>query len=111
MEQRILELSDVTSFHHYGDTGVEAVIQRCQKYGRPVLCTEWLRRVVGQTVELILPVFARERIGWYNWGLGRRAHADLPRLAPRTEQSRKPRPGSTTSFTPTARLMTRTKLS
>lgn len=69
MEQRILELSDVTSFHHYGDTGVEAVIQRCQAYGRPVLCTEWLRRVVGQTVKLILPIFARERIGWYNWGL------------------------------------------
>lgn len=69
MEQRILELSDVTSFHYYGETGVEAVIQRCQAYGRPVLCTEWLRRVVGQTVELILPIFARERIGWYNWGL------------------------------------------
>ena len=69
MEERILELSDVTSFHHYGETGVEAVIQRCQAYGRPVLCTEWLRRVVGQTVELILPIFARERIGWYNWGL------------------------------------------
>ncbi len=69
MSQRILELSDVTSFHHYGATGVEAVIQRCQSFGRPVVCTEWLRRVVGQTVELILPIFARERIGWYNWGL------------------------------------------
>ena len=69
MSQRILELSDVTSFHHYGATGVEAVIQHCQSFGRPVVCTEWLRRVVGQTVELILPIFARERIGWYNWGL------------------------------------------
>jgi len=52
MSQRILELSDVTSFHHYGETGVEAIIQRCQSFGRPVVCTEWLRRVVGQTVEL-----------------------------------------------------------
>ncbi len=69
MSQRILELSDVASFHHYGDTGVEAVIQRCQAFGRPVICTEWLRRVVGQTVKLMLPIFARERIGWYNWGL------------------------------------------
>ena len=60
----------MTSFHHYGETGVEEIIQRCQDSGRPVLCTEWLRRqVVGQTVELILPIFARERIGWYNWGL------------------------------------------
>ncbi len=69
MTQRILELSDVTSFHHYGAAGVEEVIQRCQSFGRPVICTEWLRRVVGQTVDLILPIFARERIGWYNWGL------------------------------------------
>lgn len=69
MSERILELSDVTSFHHYGATGVETIIQRCQAYGRPVICTEWLRRVVGQTVQLTLPIFARERIGWYNWGL------------------------------------------
>ena len=69
MSERILELSDVTSFHQYGETGVEEIIQRCQSFGRPVLCTEWLRRQVGQTVELILPIFARERIGWYNWGL------------------------------------------
>ncbi len=69
MSERILELSDVTSFHHYDATGIKEVIQRCQAYGRPVLCTEWLRRVVGQTVELILPIFARERVGWYNWGL------------------------------------------
>ena len=69
MSERILELSDVTSFHHYGETGVEAIIQRCRAYGRPVLCTEWLRRVTGQTVQQILPIFARERIGWYNWGL------------------------------------------
>ena len=69
MSQRILELSDITSFHHYGAAGIEAPIGRCQTFGRPVLCTEWLRRVVGQTVELILPIFARERIGWYNWGL------------------------------------------
>ena len=69
MSQRILELSDVTSFHHYGNTGGEAVIHRCQAFGRPVVCTEWLRRVVGQTVDLMLPIFTRERIGWYNWGL------------------------------------------
>lgn len=69
MSQRILELSDVTSFHHYGNTGVEAVIHRCQAFGRPVVCTEWLRRVVGQTVDLMLPIFTCERIGWYNWGL------------------------------------------
>ena len=69
MSQRILELSDVTSFHHYDESGVEEIIRRCQAYGRPVLCTEWLRRQVGQTVQLILPIFARERIGWYNWGL------------------------------------------
>ena len=69
MSQRMLELSDVTSFHHYGETGIEEPIARCQAFGRPILCTEWLRRVVGQTVAVALPIFARERIGWYNWGL------------------------------------------
>ena len=37
--------------------------------GRPVICTEWLHRPVGQTVQSALPVFAREHIGWYQWGL------------------------------------------
>ena len=69
MATRILELSDVTSFHCYESGGEAAIIQRCKAYGRPVLCTEWLRRVVGQTVEATLPIFSRERIGWYNWGL------------------------------------------
>ena len=69
LAQRILELSDVTSFHCY-EAGAElGIIQRCQAYSRPVMCTEWLRRVVGQTVEHTLPIFSRERIGWYNWGL------------------------------------------
>ncbi len=69
MAERILELSDATSFHCYEAGAEHAIIQRCQAYGRPVLCTEWLRRQVGQTVAHTLPIFAREQIGWYNWGL------------------------------------------
>ena len=44
-------------------------IMVCQKVKRPMLCTECLRRQVGNTFEIILPVFAENRIGWYNWCL------------------------------------------
>jgi len=68
--QRMTELSDVISFHGY-DTpdGVKEKIRVCRATGRPVLCTEFLRRQVGNTFAAMLPIFAREGVGWYNWGL------------------------------------------
>jgi hypothetical protein len=70
MSRRLAELSDVISFHAYGDPrDVEAKIDVCRSYGRPLLCTEWLRRQVGNTFGAILPLFRRHRVGWYHWGL------------------------------------------
>jgi hypothetical protein len=70
MSQRIMELSDVISFHAYGDVNdLKGKIAVCQKFKRPMLCTECLRRQVGNTFEVILPVFAKKKTGWYNWGL------------------------------------------
>jgi hypothetical protein len=34
-----------------------------------VICTECLRRQVGNTFEAFLPIFSENQIGWYNWGL------------------------------------------
>jgi hypothetical protein len=34
-----------------------------------VICTEWLARTTGSLVKTNLPVFARERVGCFNWGL------------------------------------------
>jgi hypothetical protein len=70
MSRRLAELSDIVSFHAYGDPqDVEAKIEVCRTYGRPLLCTEWLRRQVGNTFAAILPLFVQYKVGWYHWGL------------------------------------------
>lgn len=69
MSERLFELSDIVSFHYYKNEGLERAIERCKTFGRPVICTEWLHRRFGQTADRVLPLFSREHIGWYNWGL------------------------------------------
>jgi len=70
MSQRLMELSDIVSFHGYGNAqSVEATIRICQKLDRPIICSEWLRRQVGNTFEAILPLFAKHKVGWQHWGL------------------------------------------
>jgi hypothetical protein len=70
MSKKLMELSDVVSFHGYdGPGGITAKIAVCKKLGRPIICTEWLRRQVGNTFAAILPIFAVERVGSYHWGL------------------------------------------
>lgn len=67
---RLLELSDVLSFHAYEDPGgVRQKIEAYAAHGRPMLCTEWLKRQDGNTFETILPIFAEHDVGWYHWGL------------------------------------------
>ena len=68
--RRMMELSDVVSFHGYDPVpDIEAKLKTCAAYGRPVLCTEWLVRRNGNTFEQILPLFHDRKIGCWNWGL------------------------------------------
>ncbi len=68
--RRMMELSDVVSFHGYQPrNGIEAKLAICAEYGRPVICTEWLCRQDGNTFESLLPLFRDRKIGCYNWGL------------------------------------------
>jgi hypothetical protein len=70
MSRRILDLSDVVSFHGYDQLpGIQNKLMICREYDRPILCTEWLHRQSGNTVERILPTFQARQIGTYNWGL------------------------------------------
>ena len=70
MSKRLMELSDVVSFHGYdGPEGIDTKIKICRQYGRPIICTEWLRRQVGNTFASILPIFAENRVGGYHCGL------------------------------------------
>jgi hypothetical protein len=64
-----LENSDVISFHDYAQPATfEARIAELAPLGRPILCTEYLARPLGSTVERILPIAKRYNIGAYNWG-------------------------------------------
>jgi hypothetical protein len=70
MPRPIMELSDIISFHDYDPPeGMTAKIEIYRKTGKPVVCTEWLRRQAGCTFSAILPIFAKYNVGWYNWGL------------------------------------------
>ena len=55
--------------HRLSPANVAAKIEICRSYGRPLLCTEWLRRQADNTFADILPLFGPYQVGWYHWGL------------------------------------------
>lgn len=63
------ENSDVITFHTYEAEKLDPTIQRLKKFKRPIMCTEYMAREFGTTFEFSLPIFKRENIGCYNWGL------------------------------------------
>jgi hypothetical protein len=65
-----VELSDVISFHDYSKPDVtKRRINELKTYGRPLLCTEYLARGNGSTFDVALPIFKKEKIAAYCWGL------------------------------------------
>ena len=70
LNRRQLELSDIISFHAYANLdGLEATIARYKAHDRPSICTEWMARLLGSNIVTDLPLFAREGVGCYAWGL------------------------------------------
>lgn len=69
VEQYALEHSDIISYHSYSNYLVNAqIIRKLKEYGRPIICTEWLGRVLHNTVQEMFPLFYVEKIGCFNWG-------------------------------------------
>jgi hypothetical protein len=65
-----LDNSDVITFHNYGQPAeFEGRIAELVPQGRPILCTEYLARTLGSTVEGVLPIAKRYNVGALNWGL------------------------------------------
>lgn len=65
-----LDNSDVITFHSYAKPdGFEDRIGELAPMGRPVVCTEYLARTLGSSVEGVLPVARRRGVGAFNWGL------------------------------------------
>jgi len=70
VHQAALELSDVVSFHDYNKPEtLRARINQLRKYGRPLICTEFLARGNGSTFDQCLPLMKKERVAAYCWGL------------------------------------------
>ncbi|OBF62269.1 1,4-beta-xylanase [Mycobacterium sp. 852002-50816_SCH5313054-b] len=65
-----LDNSDVITFHSYGEPAdFEARFAELAPLGRPILCTEYLARSLGSTVEGILPIAKAHNVAAINWGL------------------------------------------
>jgi hypothetical protein len=65
-----LDNSDVITFHSYAEPSeFEARIIELSPQGRPILCTEYMARPLGSTVDGILPIAKRRNVGAFNWGL------------------------------------------
>jgi pimeloyl-ACP methyl ester carboxylesterase len=63
-------LSDIISYHSYQPLAgqIEFAKKIKAKFGRPMVNTEWLARILGCDVQDCYPFFAQERIGCTCWG-------------------------------------------
>jgi hypothetical protein len=65
-----LAQSDVISFHSYaGPDRTAKMVADLKGLGRPLLCTEYMARGNNSKFEGILPIFRKDKVAAYNWGL------------------------------------------
>jgi hypothetical protein len=65
-----LDNSDVITFHCYDKPDAfEGRITELSPLGRPILCTEYMARTKGSTIEGVLPIAKQHNVGAINWGL------------------------------------------
>ncbi|WP_316825415.1 cellulase family glycosylhydrolase [Pedobacter miscanthi] len=69
IEKLQLEQSDVITFHNYDSpTEFEKRIKWLLRYGKPLICTEYMARPNGSTFAGFLPVAKKYNVGMINWG-------------------------------------------
>jgi len=80
VEKTQLTQSDVISFHDYSWPEIfEARAKSLEAYGRPVICTEYMARGPGSTVDTVLLIGKRRNVGMINWGfVVGKTQTDLP---------------------------------
>ena len=65
-----LTSSDVITYHNYEDENAHRqTIDSLKKYGRPMICTEYMARLRNSTFFNIMPMLKKENVGAINWGL------------------------------------------
>jgi hypothetical protein len=69
IEKTQLTQSDIISFHDYNwPERFVARVKELQGYGRPLLCTEYMARGNGSTIDTVLPLGKAMDVGMINWG-------------------------------------------
>lgn len=62
--------SDVISIHNYNDAAnLEKELIEKLKWGRPVICSEYMARPRNSRFQTHLPIFKKYNVGAINWGL------------------------------------------
>ena len=62
--------SDVVTYHNYkGPENHQHAIDTLRKYGRPLICSEYMARNINSKFKNILPILKNENVGAINWGL------------------------------------------
>ena len=69
MERFQLDNSDVISFHNYGKLeDAKKCVENLKRYGRPIICSEYMALPMGSPFDPVLGYFAEQRVGAFNWG-------------------------------------------
>lgn len=69
LDRVCLSLSDVISFHNYGQLdSLKTDLRHYKSFGKPVVCTEWMARTNGSRIATHLPVFREEKVSCLQWG-------------------------------------------
>jgi hypothetical protein len=64
-----IESGDILNFHIYSNLdATKQAVEALKKYGRPLICTEYMARPTGSTFQNIMPYFKAEKIAAINWG-------------------------------------------
>ena len=62
--------SDVITYHNYDVEKLHRqAIDTLKKYGRPLICTEYMARLHNSTFFTIMSLLKKEIVGAINWGL------------------------------------------
>jgi len=69
IERTQVEQSDIITFHNYGwPEDFLKRVEQLKAYGRPMICTEYMARGAGSTIDGVLPLGKRLDVGMVNWG-------------------------------------------
>jgi hypothetical protein len=61
--------SDVITYHNYAnEIEHQQAIDSLEKFGRPLICTEYMARTRGSKFANIMPLLKKNKVAAYNWG-------------------------------------------